>query len=97
MSKKPMKITQEQTNKIKSLAREGRSPLEIKAITKIPLHIVRYHFERVKLSQLEELKNKNSTSVKLVDSDINENEDYQKIIEDLRAKNKKLVEFIAYH
>jgi len=97
MAKKPIKITEEQTKRIRALAREGKSILEIHTLTKIPTHIVRYHFERVKLSQLEEIRNKNSTSVQLVASDLNEDVDYQKIIEDLRAKNKKLVEFIAYH
>lgn len=97
MKKKVQKITAEQTNKIKSLAREGRSALEIKAITRIPLHIVRYHVERVKIAQAEgKLSNKEST-VKLLDGRVSENIDYKRVLDDLDRTRKVVESLMMFH
>lgn len=79
MSKSPVKLTIEQIDRIKSLYNEGYTAPEIQKITKIALHIVRYHVERVQLSRYEHL-----------DKDAPSSNDYNQ----LRAKYKKLIEII---
>lgn len=97
MSKKPVKISKEQINKIRSLTKEGNSVAEIQLETKIPQHIVRYHFERENLSQLETIRGHKALGDGSSETTSDGNEYYRKLIEDLMERNKKLVDYISYH
>lgn len=98
MSKKPVKISREQINKIRTLARSGKTIAQIHSETKIASHIVRYRVEREKLSQLNEM-----TGQKVLGGEISLAEEtkddryYERIIEDLKDKNRKLVEMFVLH
>lgn len=91
MKKKVHKITIEQTNKIKALAKEGKTALEIKNQMKLPLHIVRYHVERVKIAQAEGKLPTKPSSVKLEDSSTIEQPNYKAVLDDL-ARATKVIE-----
>jgi Helix-turn-helix domain of resolvase len=98
MSKKPMKISRDQINKIRTLTREGKTIAQICSETKVASHIVRYHFERAKLSQLEELRGHKALEGEITPTPTGSGEEYfKKLIDELMARNKKLVDYISYH
>lgn len=100
MSKKPAKISREQIKKIRALTREGKTIAQIHNETKVATHIVRYHFEREKLSQLDNIAGQKALGGELSPEDTRESRDdtyYKKLIDDLMDRNRKLVEFITLH
>lgn len=79
------KLSPNQINEIKSLYLSGKTPDQIKAITKVLHHIIRYHIERVQLSQVY------NKQIDIIDYA----NDYEKVISDLKSKNKKLIEILT--
>lgn len=80
--KTPVKLTEQQIARIKTLYSEGNTIYSIHKQMGIPNGVVRYHIERVKLASI----NKETQSV--------DDRFYIQTIEDLKEKNRKLIEII---
>ncbi|HEX5352225.1 MAG TPA: LuxR C-terminal-related transcriptional regulator, partial [Trichococcus sp.] len=99
MSKSPVKLTEQQIAKIKSLHAEGKTVYQISKQLHIAANTVKYHVERVLLAQLksphklETYLEEATTS----DGECSKDELYLGIIEELKTKNKKLLEILALH
>ena len=89
MSKTPKKLTEQQILKIKSLYAEGKNAYQIHKLMGIGTNIVRYHIERVLLAKLNPIPEISHQ----VPMPIKSSEDYYlQIIEDLKRKNKLIIE-----
>lgn len=101
-NKSPIKLTEQQITKIKSLYAEGKNIYQIHKQLNITTNTVKYHVERVLLAQLKQPLT--TTMIREVPvQPYKENTDcanmdlYLDIIEELKTKNKKLIEILALH
>lgn len=100
MSKSPVKLTQSQIAQIKILFAEGKTIYQIHKQLRISSNTVRYHIERVQLASLN--KQEHKVPVTQLEfpltptSNSNSSDDiYLSIIEELKNKNKKLIEILT--